>query len=245
MTTDDPPAPSAPKTPSLSPEIQEAFISVLGHDLRGPLSSITMNAGLLLDSGKLDDRQLRMMGRIARSAERMNRMIRDLLDFTLTRAGGGFELLPSTFDLADVCEEVVEESRRIDPQRTLTLSVSARARGTWDADRIAQALSNLLSNAIRYSPADTAVRIWLGEVGPDAVIEVKNAGEPIPAGVLSVILEPYARVLARGPTGSVHGLGLGVYLAGQIAAAHGGRIEARSSAEEGTTFRIVLPRGPR
>jgi signal transduction histidine kinase len=224
-------------------QLREQFIAILSHDLRGPLTSIAMNAGLLIDKAELGERHLKTVMRIARSAERMNRMIRDLLDFTRARLGGGFELVRAPAGLADVCRQVVEEMEAVHHDRKVELSIRGRGWGTWDADRMAQVLSNLISNAFQYSPPDTPVRISLGEEGPNVVVEVNNDGELIPGDVLPVIFDPYFRVRARGGTGSSQGLGLGLYIASQIVIAHGGRIDVRSMPNEGTTFRVLLPHG--
>ena len=224
-------------------QLREQFMAVLCHDLKGPLTSIAMNAGLLLETADLSERQLKIVARISRSADRMGRMIRDFLDFTRTRLGGGYELTRVSGALADICKHVVEELETANPNRTVRLQATGQGWGAWDADRMAQVISNLVGNGLQYSPPDTAVEISMIEDATRVTVEVRNQGDPIPADVLPVIFDPYFRVRAAGRSGSNQGLGLGLYIASQIVLAHGGSIDVRSTAENGTTFRVVLPRG--
>jgi signal transduction histidine kinase len=225
-------------------QLREQFIAILSHDLKAPLNAISMNAGLLIEKAELTERQLKTVARISRSAERMNRMIRDLLDFTRARLGGGFELVRTPCGLAEICQQVVEEIETAHPDRTVRLQTRARGWGAWDADRLAQAVSNLLANGLRYSPPETPVLISVGDDGAGVVVEVTNQGDPIPPEMLTAIFDPYFRVGAGGRQGVNQGLGLGLYIANQIVLAHEGRIDVRSSPGEGTTFRVLLPRGP-
>jgi phosphoserine phosphatase RsbU/P len=223
-------------------QLREQFVAVLGHDLRNPLSSIAMSAGSLLKNAEMSERQLKAVARIARSADRMNRLISDLLDFTRTRLGGGYELLRRPGSLADICGQVVEEWEIARQDRSLILIAESRALGDWDPDRAAQLASNLIGNGLQYSPAGTPVRITLTEAGPDVMLDVNNQGPPIPAHLLPVLFEPFYRVQANPAGGSAQGLGLGLYIAHQIALAHDGRIDVRSNESEGTTFSVRLPR---
>ncbi len=112
--------------------------------------------------------------------------------------------------------------------------------GTWDGDRIGQTVANLVGNALQYSPEDTAVEAACWREEADAVIEVTNAGAPIPPEQVANLFEPFQRGTDE-RTQRRKGLGLGLYIAVQIAAAHGGRIRVRSDAERGTTFSVRLP----
>jgi sigma-B regulation protein RsbU (phosphoserine phosphatase) len=223
-------------------QLREQFVAVLGHDLRNPLSSIAMSAGLLLKNTEMPERQLRTVARIAKSADRMNRLISDLLDFTRTRLGGGYTLSRRAGSLTEICRQVVEELEVVYQDRSLILIAENRAWGDWDPDRMAQLASNLISNGIQYSPTETPVRIKLVEAGPDVVLEVNNQGAPILPELIPVLFEPFNRVQTEPTGGSARGLGLGLYIAHQIVLAHQGRIDVRSSDSEGTTFCVRLPR---
>jgi sigma-B regulation protein RsbU (phosphoserine phosphatase) len=223
-------------------QLREQFVAVLGHDLRNPLSSIAMGAGLLLKNGDLTERHSKVVARIASSADRMTRMIRDLLDFTRTRMGGGYELTRVACSLRDVVQQVVEELEVVHKNRTLIFDSEGRGWGEWDPDRIAQLASNLISNGLDYSPAAEPVLIALREEGGDVVLEVNNRGAMIPPALLPVLFDPFNRVQVKREGGSAQGLGLGLYISKQIVLAHRGRIEVDQKEGEGTTFIVHLPR---
>ena len=218
---------------------RERFIAIVGHDLRTPLQGIVGSAALLLRS-PLNEKQSRSANRIVASAERMNRMISDLLDLTRGRLGGGIPIAPQATDLNAVCDQVVEESRAAYPERTIELAVAGQTAGQWDADRLAQALSNLIGNALTHG--DPARPIRVDAVGNDqrVAVAVHNFGPPIPEAELASIFDPFRQGSTRHRTG----LGLGLYIAREIARAHGGVVEVASSAEVGTTFTITLPARP-
>jgi PAS domain S-box-containing protein len=223
---------------------REQFVGIVGHDLRNPLSAISTAAQLLLRYG-LSDRQARTAARIVSTADRMARMITDLLDFTRSRLGGGFPIQTRRMNLRDLCETVIEELELAYPERTVELDARGDAWGNWDPDRMAQVLSNLAANALQHSPESSTVRVELRDEGERVVLLTSNAGPPIPAEVLPRLFEPGR----RGPPGRGHkessGLGLGLYIVRQIVLAHGGDISVRSSATEGTTFEVWLPRRSR
>ena len=218
-------------------EFREMFIAILGHDLRNPLASIVMAAGLLLQRGRLAAQDAETATRIIRSSQRMGRMITQLLDLTRARLGGGFPIEPKPTDLREVCQSVLEEF-----EATIQLEVEGDVNGTWDQDRLEEALSNLAGNAVEYAAAGTAVFVKARAVEAEVVVEVVNQGEPIPADLLPFIFEPFRRARPRekSKTGN---LGLGLYIAHQIVLAHGGTIDARSAGGT-TTFVVRLPRSP-
>jgi sigma-B regulation protein RsbU (phosphoserine phosphatase) len=222
--------------------LREQFVAVLGHDLRNPLSSIAMGAGLLLKNGDLTERHSKVVARIASSADRMTRMIRDLLDFTRTRMGGGYDLTLVSCSIRDVVQQVVEELEVVHKNRTVIFDAAGRGWGEWDPDRIAQLASNLISNGLDYSPATEPVLIALRDEGGDAVLEVNNRGPMIPAALLPVLFDPFYRVQVKREGGSAQGLGLGLYISKQIVLAHRGSIDVGSKEGEGTTFIVRLPR---
>ena len=216
-------------------EFREMFIGVLGHDLRNPVSSIVMAAGLMLQRGQLDDQDRDAVGRILRASQRMGRMITQLLDLTRARLGGGFQIEPQPTDLRDVCRNIVEEfGSRVELQADGDLT------GTWDHDRLAEVLSNLAGNAVEYATPRTIVVLRARAEGEAVVVEVTNKGPPIPERVLPVILEPFRRAQARKPSAAGN-LGLGLYIAHQLVLAHGGTLKAQS-AKGRTTFTVRLPR---
>jgi PAS domain S-box-containing protein len=216
-------------------EFRERFIGILGHDLRNPLSAISMTAASLLRASHLGEQDDRKVTRILHSSQRMTRMISQLLDLTRARLGGGFPLEPRATDLRDVCNGVIDEfGAAIDVQ------IEGDVTGTWDPDRLAEVLSNITGNAIEHAAPGTRVGLSVRADDAEVVLEIVNQGEPIPADVLPFIFEPFRQAKPREKTAAGN-LGLGLYIAKQIVESAGGAIEARSS-ERTTAFSVRLPR---
>ena len=218
-------------------EFREMFIGILGHDLRNPLGSIVMTAGFLLERGRLDDQDAARIARIIRNSQRMARMIAQLLDLTRARLGGGMPLELKPTDLRDVCRSVVDEF-----EMKIQVEVEGDVTGTWDEDRLAEVLSNLVGNAIEYAAPATVVIVKAHVDGAEVVVEIANQGDPIPADVLPFIFEPFRRARQREKS-AIGNLGLGLYIAHQIVLSHSGRLDARST-DGTTTFVMRLPRHP-
>ncbi|AKU96919.1 diguanylate cyclase/phosphodiesterase (GGDEF & EAL domains) with PAS/PAC sensor(s) [Labilithrix luteola] len=218
-------------------ELVDRFIAILGHDLRNPLSAISSGAELLLHRKALSDENERIVRRMVSSTHRMARIIEQLLDWTRSRRGGiPIERKPA--DLGIVCNEVIAEIEAAHPRRTIRVIREGNLVGHWDVDRIAQALSNLVGNAIVHSPADAPVTVRLLGTSDDVRLQVNNAGPSIPSDVVPTLFEPFRRLDLSHSVG----LGLGLYIVRAIARAHGGSIDVESNAERGTTFSIVIPR---
>jgi len=216
---------------------RERFIGILGHDLRSPIQAI-LGSTYQLRNAALSETERRSLERIGTSAQRMSRMIDDLLDLTRGRLGGGIPVSPRTMDLAQTAAQVIEETRAAHPGREIVLDVQGEASGRWDPDRMAQLLSNLTVNAIVHGVQDKPVRIALAATADRVEIAVHNEGSPIPEGDRERIFDPFRRAAAEGGKG----LGLGLYIAREIARAHGGELSLDSFAEQGPTFRVRLPR---
>jgi PAS domain S-box-containing protein len=220
--------------------LRERLVAVVGHDLRNPLASITMAAQILSSRARPINQEL--VSRIQRSADRMTRMIAQILDFARIRSGQSFELRPESGDLRHVCQAVIDELRLGRPDQEITLTVEGRADARFDADRIAQVLSNLISNAIQHGTGGP-ITVTVREVTPDALaIDVHNFGPPIPMAVQAGLFEAFRRETTAGNHRS--SIGLGLFIASEIVRAHGGSILVRSPDRNGTTFSVVLPRGP-
>ncbi|HYG69193.1 MAG TPA: HAMP domain-containing sensor histidine kinase, partial [Anaeromyxobacteraceae bacterium] len=216
--------------------LQQRLMAMVGHDLRTPLSGITWNAALLVRSG-LPHAEADLVRRISASAKRMERLIRDVLDYGRVHAGAGIPIAPEPGDLAVICREVVEQSH--DAAHPVSLAANGETTGTWDADRVEQVVANLVANAVKYGPAGRPVSVRLhGE--PDAVrIEVHDEGGGIPPTVRSRLFEPWRCGDGVEGKGSV---GLGLFIVRTLAEAHGGTVSVDSDAERGTTFTVRLPR---
>ena len=216
---------------------RDQFVGILGHDLRSPLGAITAGAALLARAGDNDPRQARVASRILNSAQRMERMIADFLDLTRMRLGGTIPLKPGRINLRRVCEEVVLELQASHPDRVVHLESHGDVTGQWDADRLAQVVSNLVGNAIEHG-AKTPVSVLISGSDEGVTLTVHNQGNPIPPQAQVKIFEP----LARGSSDTTHNLGLGLFIARAIVVAHGGDIRVDSSEQSGTTFEVTLPR---
>jgi phosphoserine phosphatase RsbU/P len=219
---------------------RERFIGVLGHDLGNPLAAIRFSSAALLAREVLTPEVRRMVQRIDSSAERMSRLVKQLLDFTRARMAGGIPLRPGDVALDEVCRRVISELEVAHQDRHVHLEVRGSCHGFWDEERLAQVISNLVANALQNSPKDTPVSVLLQGVETLQRVEVHNAGAPIPESVRSHIFEPFHQ--SGSSRRAQGGLGLGLYIVAQIVQAHGGSIEVSSSAEEGTSFIILLPR---
>ena len=219
---------------------RDQTLGILGHDLRGPLAAIVTGATLLIELETQAGQSVSIPARMLTSANRMSRMIDDLLDLTRTRFGDSIPVVTAPIDLYPVCQQVVAELEGRRPPGSLFLGRSGDLRGEWDADRLAQVLSNLVRNAIEHGPTDAPIDVVAAGRDDQVSLTVHNGGVPIPPEVIETIFEPMVR-----HTHGAHarqGLGLGLYIARQIALAHGGSLEVTSTATAGTTFELRLPR---
>jgi sigma-B regulation protein RsbU (phosphoserine phosphatase) len=223
-------------------ELREQFIAVLGHDLRNPLSSVITGSAFLMDICE-QPKQRTVLERVHSSGHRMARLIDDVLDFARGRLGGGISVDPEPVDdVAQLAAHVVAEVASAHPGRTLRLTSRDAGAAVLDRTRAAQLMSNLVGNAAQHSPPDQAVEVRVEDAGDFVCFSVTNAGEPIPPELLERLFQPYVRAASDRPH---RGLGLGLYIASEIARAHGGTLAVSSTAEAGTAFTALLPRsGP-
>ncbi len=222
-------------------EMRERFVSVLGHDLRNPISAIKLGSSMLVRDVQPADARKRTAERIVSSANRMLRMLEDLLDFMRLRPGALPQLELGSVSLNDLCREVIDQSLAAHPKRAITFSADGESTGRLDRRRLGQALANVISSAIEHSPTESEVQVVL-RTGAIPCIIVRHLGPVIPAAELDTIFDPLRRGdLAKGNERPARGLGLGLFLADQIVRAHGGRITAESSTETGTAFSLHLP----
>jgi PAS domain S-box-containing protein len=226
-------------------EFEQQLIDIVSHDLRNPISAILLGAWMLLRKGEsLDVETLRTVSKIHASAERSQRLIKDLLDFAQARLGGGIPIHPRDVDLAALVRQVADEVEIGHADRTVTLSLQGDLRGEWDADRLAQVVSNLTVNALKYSPPGSPVEVRLRGEGDKVALEVHNEGPPIPPETMGRIFHPMVRATAEYDKAG-RSVGLGLFIVRRIVEAHGGEIEVTSEAEHGTLFRVLLPRAAR
>jgi len=216
----------------------ETFVGMLGHDLRNPLNAIMMTTRLLRRMATAPN-EINAVERVRTSATRMSNMVGQLLDLTRSRMAGGIMIDKSPVDLCSVVSEVVDELRRAYPGRHIAWAGGAGVHANADRDRLAQVVSNLVGNALEHGDAARPVTVALSPHREGVALTVHNHGPAIGSDLLPLLFEPFRRTGARSERS--RGLGLGLFITQQIVHAHGGRVEVSSTAEQGTTFRVVLP----
>jgi signal transduction histidine kinase len=211
---------------------RERFIGILGHDLRLPLTAVGASAAVILRMPDASPAVKGVAARIALSTERMGRMIGDVLDFTQARLGAGIPVTRKPCDLHEVARAAAEEAQAASADRQIAVQREGETSGSFDPDRIAQLLGNLLQNAIAYGPAEEPIEVVVRGFDGHVEIEVANGGAPIAEECLKTLFDPFRR--GDVGTNSAHkGLGLGLFIVQQIARAHGG--DARCMSQPGRT----------
>lgn len=223
---------------------RDTFLAVLGHDLRSPLGALNSCVHLLgrVVDGKSNERALRIA---KQSITAISEMITDLLEYTRTRLGRGIEVTPLHGNFSSLCEEAFDQVCAAYPQRKLEAHVAPELILNFDAPRMRQVLSNLLNNAVQHGDPAFPVMLAVHAQAQNVILIVKNHGTPIPADSMQVIFNPLVQVVSKEsepherPATS---LGLGLFIAREIVKGHHGTITVASSAEEGTSFVVRLPR---
>lgn len=227
-------------------DAQNLFLAILGHDVRTPLGAISMGAQVLLQDQNLPSKVLKVGLRIFNSSQRMDAIVRDLLDFSTSHLGDGIPVDPRLVDLFDICHGVVEEAKTFHPDRHIHLAIEGDLFGTWDGARMAQAFSNLISNAVQHGTPDSPIHVSMRGLPDEVVYEVRNDADVIPQAKLRTLFDPVKRFAIRPASERVasrtQNLGLGLYVVKQIVAAHEGEVSVTSSADEGVVFSARLPR---
>lgn len=221
---------------------QDIFLAILGHDLRNPLSTTIMSSMVLMRNE--DDKVISAAARIYNSAQRMNRLITDLMDYTRGQLGMKLPVVIAPTNLAKICTNIIEEQQIANPDRSILIEMKGSFDGNWDEQRIDQVFSNLLGNAIQHGNTSTPIKVNLTSSKNSVVIKITNQGKPIPASKIKHIFDPLVRYEENenADNSQKTSMGLGLYIAREIILAHNGDIKVTSSAAKGTTFEISLPR---
>lgn len=219
------------------------FLGILGHDLRTPLGAIQLASEVLMLAPELGAKPTMIASRIYTSVKRANKIVADLLDFTRSQSGTGIPVRRMDANLAAVCERMVEEVRAYNPERDIVYETSGILIGQFDEARMEQVFSNLISNAVQHGSGASPITVSLRSQQEYAVFAVHNMGKPISEEAMSYIFNPMSRhsEYAAGEHGPSSGLGLGLFIAREIVAAHRGCIEVDSNAHQGTTFTVRIP----
>jgi signal transduction histidine kinase len=220
-------------------ELRDQFIAVMGHDLRNPLAAIDASAQLLA-KGQPAERANFILGQMQSSVDRMAGLIDNVMDFARGRLGGGFAVdLQPDAPVTAALEQVIAELRVARPERTIESDLELAAPIRADARRIAQLFSNLLANALDHGSPGHPVRVSARTETGRFELSVANGGKAIPSESQRRLFQPFTRSSSRPHQ---EGLGLGLYIAAQIAAAHGGTMRVTSDATE-TVFTFSMPIG--
>ncbi len=216
------------------------FLGVLSHELRTPLGTIVGSAQSLLHVSNQHPQLRDASNRILRGGRRIQSILDDLLDYVRSGVEGGIRVSPAAVRMDGICTRIAREVEAAFPGSSIEVTQEGDMAGCWDEQRVAQALSNLMSNAIKYGAADAPVRVALaGNAPAEVVVEVHNQGPEIAPEKLESLFQPLVRGAGGDPTGS--SLGLGLFIVREIASAHGGTVEVASS-DLGTIFSFRLPR---
>lgn len=220
-------------------ELREQFIAVLGHDLRNPLAAI-VSGSEVLQRLATDDRSAKVARMVHASATRMGSLIGDVVDFTRARLGGGLEPRTLYGPLDGMLNHVFAELQSGHPGRAMEMELRLTEAVEADPKRIGQLFSNLLGNALAHGSADTPVHVKATSENGTFELSVANSGDPIAPEMLGQLFLPFRR---RKMTPKQDGLGLGLYIASEIAHAHGGTLGVAST-DHRTCFTFRMPLRP-
>jgi len=220
--------------------LNEMFVGILGHDLRNPLGAMVTGAEVLA-AQLSDERQLRTLRRMTAAGRRMTAMIEQLLDLTRARLGGGlgFVRVREPLDVRELVQRTLDELREVYPERDIAFEATSDCTTSGDPERLLQLFGNLIANALTHGADGTTVSISVVGRSHDVVVDIRNQGV-IPPERVPTLFEPF-HTRPQGATRS-GGLGLGLFIARQIAAAHGGDLAVESSDGVGTLVTVRLPR---
>lgn len=224
-------------------ETRDIFLAILGHDLRSPLAA-TATAGMYLSQvGGFEERVQQIGVRVKRSAATMNAMVNDLLGLARTQLGDGIPIQRRHCDLLEMGQWAIEDANAANPRAQFKLNAIGELMGNFDQARLQQLLTNLANNAAQYGEPGKPILVdILGETDR-ALIKVRNQGAAIPKELLPKLFSSLVQLPQQEgndrPRGS---LGLGLFIAKQIAVAHGGDIDVVSDESNGTVFTAEIPR---
>jgi signal transduction histidine kinase/ActR/RegA family two-component response regulator len=219
--------------------LRERFMSVLVHDLRGPLTVAKMGSAMLVHQPEMIKQRPDLAEKIDTNIDRVERMIRDLLDTNRIRANERLPLHLAEVDLAAIAREVIGELSPMNYGR-FVLKLEDGSRGIWDAEELRRAVWNLAINAVKYGASDKPITITIKRTISEMQISVHNFGSVIAPEDQAHIFDSFARTQDAQGKGKI-GWGLGLTLVRGCSEAHGGKVTVESSAAAGTTFTIHLP----
>jgi signal transduction histidine kinase len=216
------------------------FVSIVSHEFRTPLTGIQGFSEIMRDEDLTLEEMREYAGDINKDAQRLNRMINEMLDLDRMESGR-MTIHPERMDLNAVVDEVVDRVRPNAPTHTLTLDLQTDMPPIHaDRDRLTQVASNLLNNAVKYSPTGGRITVSTRVDGGEVRLDVRDEGLGIPPDALETIFERYSRVDSQA-TKDIQGTGLGLPIVRQIVQLHGGKVWAESELGRGSVFHVVIP----
>ena len=231
---------SATFSPSQS-QPNALFLGVLNHELRTSVASILMSAQVLTHRSTPGTPESKAAQRILRSCEQVRQSLDALSDFTKVRLGAQLEIDRVRDDMGVLCRQALDAFARIDPERKIRLTSDGDLSGDWDVTRLREAVGGLIANAARFASRGSWVTIAVdGHAADEVKVTVHGDGTPIDVETLQTIFDPVARVESENATYA--GLGLGLFIVRKVVDAHGGHVSVEASAQDGTTFTMVMPR---
>lgn len=222
----------------------DLFTASIGHDLRNPLNSIVSSSEQLALCTLLPDAERAAAKRIGNSALRMANMLAELQDFSRSRLGGFLQLSLEQASVAEICRDVIAEIAAAHPTYGLQFEESGDTAAVVDRRRMAQLISNLVGNAVQHGTPSGTISVSAHGDQKAVRVEIHNDGLAIDPARLEDIFEPLHRATSEPPR-TPGSLGLGLYIVRRIAVAHGGTVSVTSTATDGTTFVVVIPRAPK
>ena len=222
-------------------ESKNWFMGTLGHDLRNPLAAIAGVQSILKLSKNLSAKERSLIGHSESSVKRMKELIDNLLELTRLRLGNGMPINKSPLDLVEHSEMIVQELKLSNPEDEIIIESTGPVEGEWDAMRLDQLMTNLITNALRYKKPGSPVTVSVSNKGNEAFFKVHNTGEPISKSIKDMISTGLV-TKTDGDPNNKDSYGLGLYIVKAIVDGHKGELKVTSTVKSGTTFKVILPR---
>lgn len=222
-------------------ESKNWFLGVLGHDLRNPLSTIMGMQSIFKFSKNLSEKERNILKLSVSSAKRMTELIDNLLELINVRLGGGLSIKKAPVDLTTQSEKIVQEMQLGYPKARIIIESPGPVEGEWDRIRLDQVMTNLITNALRYGKPGGPVKIKISAEGNEAYFDVHNEGSPIPESIQEKIFTGHF-MKSNQNSANEDSYGLGLYIVKEIVDGHKGQIKLTSTEENGTNFRVILPK---
>jgi signal transduction histidine kinase len=215
------------------------FLGMITHDLRNPLAAILGYLQIIhkRPAEITSERQRRALSSIEAAAHQIDRLVGDLQDAG-TIGAGHFSIQTARINLLEVARRVIDIHQALTISHQLILDAPEQLEGQWDGERVSQLLTNLVSNAIKYSPAGGEVRVTVRQTASEVVVSVSDQGIGLSREQIEQLFQPFTRLYHHR---DVQGVGLGLYICKAIAEAHSGRIWVESEPGQGSTFSVALP----